>query len=221
MITRVIPSTSIPLAATSVAITTLDSPFLNFEIILELLQSHPTTLIISSHFANWELLALALENRLNGQIKIPFKPSKNPYVNKFIINYRDIKDTLITRKSVMKTILKYSKMNTNKGHAFLLLTDQSAPPSASGWNGATTIDFLNQPTKFMTEPEKIAKITKSPMIYAKMKKIKRGYFTVEFIILPNADQHFNATRHAAKILEEQIKAQPELFFWYHNRWKER
>ena len=47
-----------------------------------------------------------------------------------------------------------------------------------------------------------------------MKKIKQGYFRIEFLELNN-----NITEKYVKCLEKSITEKPEFWLWSHNRWK--
>ena len=47
-----------------------------------------------------------------------------------------------------------------------------------------------------------------------MKKLKQGYYSIEFIELNN-----NITEKYVEYLEKSIIEKPEFWLWSHNRWK--
>ena len=59
------------------------------------------------------------------------------------------------------------------------------------------------------------------MVYAKMKRINRGQYTVELIQLDSANDQYTVTNQVLKILEQQTIEDPSSFLWSHERWKER
>ena len=74
--------------------------------------------------------------------------------------------------------------------------------------------FMNTHTSFSTGVEKLSKKVKAIVLYAKMKKLKQGYYSIEFIELNN-----NITEKYVEYLEKSITEKPEFWLWSHNRWK--
>ena len=185
----------------------------------ELMKQHRSTLVISSHYANWEWLGYKLAMIYDKRMHHPFKHLKNPFIDRYIFNTRTILGpTLTAHKSMMKVFLKTSRPNTNnKGQGFILLTDQN--PGAS--QETITSEFMGQSTRCMIGPEKMAIQTKSPMVYAKMNRVSRGQYTVELIQLDSANDQYTVTDQVLKILEQQTIDDPGCFLWAHDRWKER
>lgn len=191
----------------------------NPELLSKLLKKYSSTLVISSHYANWEWLGYKLAMTYDKRMHHPFKHLKNPFIDRYIFNMRVILGpTLTPHKSMMKVFLKSSRpKKNNNGQGFILLTDQN--PGAS--QDTITSAFMGQPTRCMIGPEKMALQTKSPMVYAKMKRINRGQYTVELIQLDSANDQYTVTNQVLKILEQQTIEDPSSFLWSHERWKER
>ena len=60
------------------------------------------------------------------------------------------------------------------------------------------------------------------MVYAAIRKEKRGYYSVEVILVsdsPLTEKPTALTEKHVKILEEQIIEAPEYWLWTHRRWK--
>ena len=106
----------------------------------------------------------------------------------------------------------------NKVHVLTLVADQKpGDPYKAYW-----FNFFNRPTPFIKGPEKAAREKGCPVVFAFCKKIKRGYYSAEFIpVTEDASQLPEAelTRIYIKALTERIKENPDMWLWSHNRWK--
>jgi KDO2-lipid IV(A) lauroyltransferase len=104
-------------------------------------------------------------------------------------------------------------------HIIGLVADQSPPRSDLNvyWTR-----FLNQETAFYNGMERIGFSFNMPIIYAKMKRLKRGFYEIEFVELesePAGKIPGTIIRKYAEILERHIKENPTDWLWSHNRWK--
>ena len=71
-------------------------------------------------------------------------------------------------------------------------------------------------------PERIAKKHNLPVVYARMRKIKRGYYSVEFELIvesPNEYSDYEITEKYLKLVENQLHEDPHPYLWTHNRFK--
>ena len=82
--------------------------------------------------------------------------------------------------------------------------------------------FLNQDTPVFRGAEVIAGKLDYPVVYARVKKIKRGYYEISAETLTD---HSRETKNGeiseihTKKLEADIIAQPAYWLWSHRRWK--
>ena len=111
--------------------------------------------------------------------------------------------------------------NTHKDDLMCVIfgTDQS--PSSSTKRVYWTT-FLKQETAVMYGSEKYAREHDFPVIFARINKIKRGWYTIEFELLeenPAATDYGSITEKHTRALERQILEQPEYWLWTHRRWK--
>ena len=79
-------------------------------------------------------------------------------------------------------------------------------------------DFLNQETGFLTGADRMAQKCNQVMIFPFVQKPKRGYYQLEFKIIP-MDEVQDPIETYARFLEINIQKQPELWLWSHRRWK--
>ncbi|MEL6132647.1 MAG: hypothetical protein AAFR59_04700, partial [Bacteroidota bacterium] len=73
---------------------------------------------------------------------------------------------------------------------------------------------------------KIGLKTGAHMYYADMRKVKRGYYTLELVSIDltpffpyNQQNIHRLVDHQAALLEATIQAQPAFWLWSHRRWK--
>ena len=82
--------------------------------------------------------------------------------------------------------------------------------------------FLNHDTPVMTGTERIATKNRQALFFLAVRQVKRGYYEAEFQLITRTPQElreFEATDIYHRMLEENIRKQPELWLWSHNRWK--
>ena len=82
--------------------------------------------------------------------------------------------------------------------------------------------FLNHDTPVMTGAERIAVKNGQAIFFLDVSKKRRGYYEAEFKLItrtPETLKEFEATDIYHQMLEQQIRLQPELWLWSHNRWK--
>ncbi|MEI7664340.1 MAG: lysophospholipid acyltransferase family protein, partial [Bacteroidota bacterium] len=102
--------------------------------------------------------------------------------------------------------------------AFYMVADQSpSSPRLAFW-----VNFLNRETATLHGPEKYARITNFPVVFACVTKLKRGYYMADFRMLeaePAKTKTGDITSRFMKMLEDVIVEKPEYYLWSHRRWK--
>ncbi len=116
---------------------------------------------------------------------------------------------------------KYSKeilLVSRKQHALALIADQNpASPQRSYW-----LNFFNKPAPFFAAQDKSARRGNNAVIFATIKKVKRGYYYFKNdIISSNAGelQSGELTRKFRDYIEAGIRKDPANYLWSHRRWK--
>jgi Kdo2-lipid IVA lauroyltransferase/acyltransferase len=171
-------------------------------------------LITLGHYGNYEWLAALLDVEFKHLGTGPYHQMKNPYFNNLFKKMRSRFGTFM-----YPTFETYRLLQKGFDKTFFvtLANDQSAPPTKSYW---TT--FLNQDTSFFYGTEKIAKKYDMPVLFAKIRREKRGMYVVSFELITEYPQKeepgFILEKHAT-LLEQQIKANPSFWLWSHKRWK--
>ncbi|MEQ8420327.1 MAG: lysophospholipid acyltransferase family protein, partial [Arenibacter algicola] len=99
-----------------------------------------------------------------------------------------------------------------------MIGDQSPTKKSSKY----WYNFLNQETAFFIGADKIAKKTDQVVLFPFFKKLRRGYYELEFKIIedhPQIRDNFEILEKYAQQLEQAIMSAPELWLWSHRRWK--
>ena len=110
----------------------------------------------------------------------------------------------------MSKFYRFILKNKSKNYTYFLLNDQV--PIKTQKN--VKYSFLGKKTSFNKGVERLQN-EKIPIFYAKLNKIKRGYYSVEFYKINANDVTFDYV----KKLESTINERPEYWLWSHNRWK--
>lgn len=171
--------------------------------------------IAIGHYNSWEFFLAGLNSFVTSQIVIIFQPLSNHFMNKKMMQAREAFGTRMISKEEVKAFFQEKAV---KPTATVFAIDQ--------WPGnakrAYWMDFLNQETAVAYGIEKYAKEFDLPVIYARIYKIERGYYEIEFVELCNNSKNTDygyITESVTKALEQDILKQPEYWLWSHRRWK--
>jgi KDO2-lipid IV(A) lauroyltransferase len=197
---------------------------------------------ISSHLANWEILALSLSHEFKHQCYGVYKPLSDRKMNETVVVSRErfgIK--MVPIKEVRETIDRPQA----KPYLLGLLSDQ-APHD---YEKAFEVRFLNQKTFVVPGPGLLTIERNLVPIWGWMKRVGRSRFEWGVEVLKPAPDQINwsaedeaqiarisrvhgitdaQSRYALSLiqlysekLEAQIKMAPQDWLWSHRRWKNR
>jgi len=171
---------------------------------------------VMGHYACWEWIpSINLHTTALGCAT--YRPLKNLQFDQYMLKLRSRWGSRnFTMAKTYRELIKLKK--ENQRIIVGLIADQS--PSKVDIQYRTT--FLNQNTGILLGPEKIAKSTKSAVVFLRMDRIKRGYYQIDVIPLvedPTKTKEYEITELHVRCLEETIKNKPENWLWSHKRWK--
>jgi len=185
----------------------------NPELLNQYYENNKSVIIAFGHIGNWEMAFASIKHYLKHQPIVLYKPLSNTYINKLIKEKRErFGSTLLS----IKQKLSFSSFE-KKPMAIYMLADQYA----TGKRKALA-NFFNSETSFLFGIEFFAKRYDYPVIYANLKKVKRGFYEAEFSLItenPKKTQQNEITQKYATLLEQSIRQQPEIWMWSHKRWK--
>ena len=145
-----------------------------------------------------------------------YKQIENPYFSSLMHEVRSRWNTeQIEMTQTVRTLLRWNAA----GEPFLcgFIMDQRPDVKAKD-----CITFLNQQTWFAPGAEEIAKKVNAGLVYLNVERPVRGHyrFTFKEMHVPAelGECRFPLTLSFFRMLEDNVKQQPELWLWSHNRW---
>lgn len=79
--------------------------------------------------------------------------------------------------------------------------------------------FLNHEIPVLTGTEKAARHFGYKAVFAGIRRVRRGYYECELTPMPADRPDFELTGQYFRLLEQEIRRQPEFYLWTHNRFK--
>jgi KDO2-lipid IV(A) lauroyltransferase len=171
--------------------------------------------LASGHYANWEWPAITLSLHSKFKGSGVYSRLSNKFFDRKL---RQTRAAFGTELFTNKEVSDFMEARLDKMYLFGFINDQSPSNPARG-HWAT---FLNQPTCMLLGAEKNAVKYDLPVVYAAVRKVKRGFFSLEYITVsdnPRAEKEFYITEECQRINEGLIMTEPEWWLWTHRRWK--
>lgn len=158
-----------------------------------------------------------------GSYKLPLKvdfvyqEQQSEYFNDFSLKTRTRFGAYPIKR---ETVGRESLRRKDELRAIAIVADQFP---GQGQNKRYWTKFLNQDTAFFLGIGQLAVLLQYPVLFFNVKKLKRGYYEAEGILISNPpyEKESNSMVDAyAKVLEESIHNYPDGWLWSHNRWKD-
>lgn len=188
----------------------------NPELIKDYEAKGKSIMLLASHYASWEWL-LTLNTKIAFQGIGVYKKISNKYFDKLV---KDIRSKYNTQLVVTRETIPLIANNQRNGILCMygLASDQSPKMTRiTHWD-----TFMGIEVPVHTGAEVLAKKYDLPVIFAKVEKVKRGYYKATLIPIcddPKSTTNFEITHQFLKQVEKQIHEAPEYYFWTHKRWK--
>jgi Kdo2-lipid IVA lauroyltransferase/acyltransferase len=171
---------------------------------------------VMGHLGNWEWAGASYPMSIRHPLYVIYKPLSNVYFDRLMQRLRSRFGAIPVPMKKAAHVL-YDKRNTPA--AMVFIADQTPSPDNAIW-----LRFLNQDTPVFSGTEKLARKFNHPVIYASVKKVKRGYYEIETEMLaenPGGTPEGEITERHTKRLEQDIRELPHTWLWSHRRWKHR
>ncbi len=191
-------------------------PLLNPEILDKYRDSGRSVVAVGAHYCNWEW-TLGIVPFLKYETIGVYKPLNNKRFDNLVNRTRSRFSTrMVSMREVIRVLLKYQKDKIPTFNVFI--ADQSPVwEEVQYW-----IPFMNQLTAVYLGPEKIARQFNMVVLYGKVCRTGRGRYSIELIPIeenPRETSEFEITTKFFRLLENQIRTDPENWLWSHRRWK--
>lgn len=172
--------------------------------------------LISGHFANWEVMAAVLcQSGL--PVRVTYRPLNNPHLNRRVIEQREAygikflvqKSAHIGARALLKAL--------SKGESIAILNDQK-------FNQGLSVPFFGQPAMTASGAVRIALKTGAPIVPTSV--IRKGAhfeFTCHppLVLEQSGDLDADLRGGVMQIIrftEDWVKTNPAQWFWVHRRW---
>lgn len=187
--------------------------------VLHAMEEKGSVMVLMTHYANWEWSVFighwVKKNKGFGV----YQRLANPYFDRYVRRTRARWNLqLIEQREATATILENEQQGIQGVYG--LISDQSPMvQKARFW-----MPFMGITVPVFTGGEYLARQGNMGVLFTKVTKKKRGYYSMEFV--PIADrasdmQENEIARRFIQLCEAQILDKPELYFWTHRRWKHR
>ena len=171
-----------------------------------------------AHFGNWEWMASLQQWLSPGVTELNvYRRIKSQAMDRLMLDLRAKRGgACVEKQRILRELVRYRA--EKKPVIVGLLSDQKPRPEVT----RTWTTFLNQETGFLDGGEMLGKKFGYPVFYVYITREKRGYYRAKMLPLaanPKETAEGEITLAYAHILEQNIKEQPALWLWTHNRWK--
>jgi KDO2-lipid IV(A) lauroyltransferase len=176
-------------------------------------------LVFSGHFGHWELIAL-LQHRLGYPMAMVASSLSNPLFNRLLVDLREqCGNRVIPKRNAARPILR----TLRDGQAVAILIDQNVRGE-----GGIFVEFFGMTASTTPALATLSLKSGAPIVPVFSYPLPDGRLLIRYRkpirpvrngTLPE-DIHA-LTTHCTRLLEEEIRARPELWLWMHNRWRTR
>ena len=188
---------------------------LNPEVLAEVYQTNRKMIAVTGHYGNWEWAAITLPFQSNYSAQGVYLAIKNPIINRAMMKSRSRFGIDLLEAGKI-----YQELENRK--SILSITGFIADQSPSKPEKGIWMHFLNQETVVASGTERYAALHEMAVAFGKIRKIKRGYYTLEYeLVTENAalEKAGTITQKHTQILEKIIQEEPQFWLWSHKRWK--
>jgi Kdo2-lipid IVA lauroyltransferase/acyltransferase len=189
---------------------------INPELLDEFYDAGKSVVLVLAHYSSWEMVLSSLNLFVKHRVATIYVPMTNRAFDKAFYRMR----TVFKAKMIPKRDFRDSFDDDNELRAIIFGADQS--PSIS--KNLHWTQFLNQDTAVALGVEKYAKKYDMPVVYSKLRREKRGFYSLEFETVsaqPQLEPDGEITERHVRLLENQILNKPEHWLWSHKRWKKK
>jgi KDO2-lipid IV(A) lauroyltransferase len=188
---------------------------LNPEAARRYLAAGQSIMFVTSHLGNWEWLLHGVTLQLGYPVDAAYKPLHDQWAERLMLQVRSrFGARLVPAKDLLADFLR------RRGVVRAVAINADQAPASTDKRYWTK--FLGQDTAFYIGAEQIARAMRLPVVYAGMRRIRRGRYQVEFkplwdgreAVEPNA-----VTERYARACEIDVLGSPADWLWSYRRWR--
>jgi KDO2-lipid IV(A) lauroyltransferase len=171
--------------------------------------------IMTGHNCNFEWMLMTINKYLPQTVYSFYVDISNPYFRKLMLNNRTRHGLQLLQAKDASTFYKDGSI---QNFANIFAADQSP----SNVEKAVWAKFMNQETAFVMGAYKYSLQKNCAVVYMSIKRVQRGYYTIQFTELTASLQSINVhtfLQQYIQALESTIHQEPAYWLWSHRRWK--
>lgn len=193
---------------------------INTELIKEYSSNDRPIVLFMGHIGNWEWVpALTINVDDSLHLGALYMPLHNKLMNRVMLKVRArFRQECIPSRRAYRRLVDIKR----EGRSFFIGFIADQRPVSRPLNH--WVEFFGHPTAFMAGGETIGRRLGAAFVYLDIERVARGYYNLTFRKMePTTDssEQYPYTLTFFKMLEENIRRQPEQWLWSHNRWKDR
>jgi KDO2-lipid IV(A) lauroyltransferase len=188
---------------------------LNMDVPLRHLQQGQTMMFVTSHLCNWEWLLQGVVVQLGFPVDAAYKPLHDQWAERLMLKVRSrFGARMVPAKELLADFIK------RRGVVRAVAVNADQAPVSTDKRYWTV--YLGQDTAFYIGAEQIARGMRLPVIYACMRRVRRGYYEVEFKQLWDGKEALEpnqVTERYARACELDVYRAPADWLWSYRRWR--
>lgn len=189
---------------------------LNQDLFIDAKNEGKNVILLAGHVFNWEWFT-AFGTVIPQEHCFPvYRKMQSGFWEKKI---KQIRDSYGNQSVEASEVIKHILRNPNDGNsAYMFVADQSPYVLHVKYG----LEFLNQKTPVFVGYDKLATRMDLAFVYCDMKKVKRGFYQVNYYRIEPENEKFEELEIVKKfhqLLENTINKNPDNYLWSHRKWK--
>ncbi len=190
------------------------------EVLTSLVEQKKGVVIVMSHSGNWEWISqrICFSGRSFDYVGVVAKEVTNSYFDEYFTRIRMRLQQGHSEIIPFTQTARYLAAIRHKASMIITIADQTPHKDQIQYR----TNFLNQNSGVFLGPERIAKSLDYAVVFCHVSKTGRGLYDIEFELItdnPKETLPYEITNSHVKMLENDIRKQPEIWLWSHRRWK--
>lgn len=182
----------------------------------ELVEADRPFLLVATHQCNWEWLVLGLGVRLPHEVNAVYQPLHDRRIDELL---RESRSRHGGRLVPVKALFTELAKRRDSMKVIALVADQ-LPTRGEDKYWAT---FLGRDTAFYVGIEKLARVTRWPVVFAGVRRTRRGHYEASLRVIASPpyrrDDGDTVVERYVRETEKLILESPCDWLWSHRRWK--
>ncbi len=187
----------------------------NLEEVRKYLDAGKSVMLVTSHLCNWEWLLQGMALQLGYPLDAAYKPLHDQWAERLMLGVRSrFGARLIPAKELLADFLR------RRGVVRALAMNADQAPVSTDKRYWT--QFLGLDTAFYIGAEQIARATRLPVLYARVRRTRRSFYEVDFLRLwdgREATEPQAVTERYARACEADVLRSPADWLWSYRRWR--